>query len=118
MKKRFAVRGWACAVAVASVAGAASLGCGSTDDGTKLSRPDSGTTSTATLSDAFAERCSSCHGPSGEGMGSAPALPGSLDLDAFRAAVRAGRGSRMPSFTADQISDAELASDYEILSKR
>jgi mono/diheme cytochrome c family protein len=66
----------------------------------------------STLSLAFASNCAGCHGATASGQGIYPSLPGKLTLDAFKATVRTGRRA-MPAFSTSQISDADLAADYE-----
>lgn len=103
------------ALAIASLA--AGGGCSSDDDtGAKPSSSSgaSGQTGQASssLSLAFASRCARCHGTTATGQGVYPALPGNLTAATYAATVRAGRND-MPSFDASQISDADLAADYE-----
>lgn len=68
----------------------------------------------ASLSSAYASNCTRCHGPKGEGAGQFPKIPGKQGSEAaFIAYVRAGSpDQRMPSFSASQISDADLKADY------
>jgi mono/diheme cytochrome c family protein len=92
-------------------------GCASADD--PIARPagSSGTSgqTSAGLSLAFASKCARCHGTTATGQGIYPPLPGSLTAAAYAATVRAGR-KEMPSFDTSQISDADLAADYQWLS--
>jgi mono/diheme cytochrome c family protein len=88
------------------------FGCSSSsDDDTGRSPGSSGSTSLG-LSLAFASNCAGCHGTTASGQGIYPSLPGNLTLDAFKATVRAGKRA-MPAFSTSQISDADLAADYE-----
>jgi mono/diheme cytochrome c family protein len=89
--------------------------CSSSTDDTPT-KTDAGGTSGG-LSTAFSTQCSRCHGPTGLGAGRYPRLPGKPDADSFIAFVRAGK-DEMPSFTAAQISDADLRSDFAFLSTR
>ncbi len=105
-------------VTVAAAILTASLvsGCSSSDtpltsSGSSGTSGDGGT-SPSGLSLAFASRCARCHGTTATGQDIYPALPGSLTLADFTATVRAGR-KLMPSFTASQITDADIASDYQ-----
>ncbi|MEM9189892.1 MAG: cytochrome c [Myxococcota bacterium] len=67
------------------------------------------------LSEPFRTTCSSCHGPSGEGLSGYPAIPGALSFEEFRAAVRDGKGDAMPAFASASIDDASLRNDFEVL---
>jgi mono/diheme cytochrome c family protein len=88
-------------------------GCSSSDS-SPTPTTSSGSTGTASsgLSLAFSSKCARCHGTTATGQGIYPALPGNLTAAAFTATVRAGR-KEMPSFDATQISDADLAADYD-----
>jgi mono/diheme cytochrome c family protein len=56
--------------------------------------------------------CAGCHGANAEG-GVGPKLAGtSLSLDRVKNTVRNGRGGEMPAFSADQVSDADIANIY------
>jgi cytochrome c550 len=56
--------------------------------------------------------CPSCHGPNAEG-GVGPKLAGiTIPLDRFTNTVRNGRGGEMPAFSADQISNTDIANIY------
>jgi mono/diheme cytochrome c family protein len=56
--------------------------------------------------------CAGCHGANAEG-GAGPRLAGtSLTLDRVKNTVRNGRGGEMPKFSADQVSDADIANIY------
>ena len=88
--------------------------CSSSDDTGGVKAPDAGSTSSA-LSSAFGAKCARCHGSGGLGMGKYPKLPGKPDADSFVAFVRAGK-DEMPAFTASDISDADLRSDFAYLS--
>ncbi len=56
--------------------------------------------------------CAGCHGANAEG-GVGPRLAGTTrTLDQVRNAVRNGRGGGMPAFSADQVSDADIANIY------
>lgn len=99
------------ATAMTSLAG----GCSSSSEDDPSTAPaSSGSSGQASsgLSLAFASRCARCHGTTATGQGVYPALPGNLTAAAFAATVRSGRND-MPAFDASQISDAELAADYE-----
>ncbi len=89
-------------------------GC-SSDDTTA----DAGTgTSTSA---AFKSNCQRCHGAEGAGAGRYPAIPGSKtdSEDKFVAFVRAGSsGTEMSAYSASQISDADLKSDYAFLKSK
>lgn len=102
------------AVAMAMVS--LTAGCSSSSDDPAMPPPSSsgssGQSSSSSLSLAFASRCARCHGTTATGQDVYPALPGNLTAAAFVATVRAGRND-MPSFDASQISDADLAADYE-----
>lgn len=99
-------------VLVTAITGCAlALGCSSSSDDTGSSSSSSSSSGSG-LSLAFTSNCAPCHGTTGSGQGSYPSLPGNLTLDAFKANVRAGK-KLMPAFSASQISDADLAADYE-----
>jgi mono/diheme cytochrome c family protein len=56
--------------------------------------------------------CAGCHGANAEG-GVGPKLAGtSLPFDTVKNAVRNGRGGEMPKFSADQVSDTDIANIY------
>jgi mono/diheme cytochrome c family protein len=56
--------------------------------------------------------CAGCHGANAEG-GVGPRLAGTnLTLDRLKNTVRNGRGGEMPAFSADQVSDADIANIY------
>lgn len=56
--------------------------------------------------------CAGCHGANAEG-GAGPKLAGtSLSLDRIKNTVRNGRGGEMPKFSADQVSDTDIANIY------
>lgn len=63
--------------------------------------------------------CAECHGEDGEGDGEnqRTALAGNqlLILGQFQQRVRNGRGSDMPAYTADQISDEQIQLIFEWL---
>ncbi|RIK42351.1 MAG: hypothetical protein DCC58_11095 [Chloroflexi bacterium] len=60
----------------------------------------------------FAEKgCAECHGPDGEGDGQNPRTvikDTRMIIQQFQQRVRNGRGSAMPAFTPEQISDEEI----------
>ena len=56
--------------------------------------------------------CAGCHGANAEG-GAGPKLAGtSLPFDRVKNTVRNGRGAEMPKFSADQVSDTDIANIY------
>jgi mono/diheme cytochrome c family protein len=56
--------------------------------------------------------CAGCHGANAEG-GVGPKLAGTaLSQDQVKNAVRNGKGATMPKFSADQVSDADIANIY------
>ena len=56
--------------------------------------------------------CAGCHGANAEG-GVGPKLAGtSLPLATVKNTVRNGRGGEMPKFSADQVSDTDIANIY------
>jgi len=56
--------------------------------------------------------CAGCHGANAEG-GAGPKLAGTtLSLDRLQNTVRNGRGGEMPKFSADQVSDTDIANIY------
>lgn len=90
-------------------------GCSSSsDDPGTTSSSSSGSSGQASsgLSLAFASKCARCHGTGATGQGIYPSLPGNLTAETYAATVRSGR-KEMPSFDASQISDSDLAADYE-----
>lgn len=91
--------------------------CGSSEpdnsDPPVSTKTDAG--NTPTLSAAFKNNCVPCHGANGQGIGTAPKIPGALSVTAFIAAVRSGNPNGMQPFKASQISDDDLKSDYAIL---
>jgi mono/diheme cytochrome c family protein len=90
------------------------LGCSSSSDDSPTPGTSSGDGGSASsgLSLAFASKCARCHGTTATGQGIYPGLPGNLTSAAFAATVRSGRKD-MPSFDTSQISDADLAADYD-----
>jgi len=91
-----------------------SLATGCSDDSTTKPLGASGSSgqTSSGLSLAFASKCARCHGTTATGQGIYPALPGNLTLAAFTATVRSGK-REMPSFDTSQISDADIAADYD-----
>jgi mono/diheme cytochrome c family protein len=67
------------------------------------------------LSKAFEQQCAGCHGARGQGEGGIPALPGELTLGQYMSVARYGKGPRMPPFSAERVTDWQLASDYAFL---
>jgi mono/diheme cytochrome c family protein len=62
--------------------------------------------------------CVACHGANAEG-GAGPRLAGtSLPFDTVKNTVRNGRGGEMPKFSADQVSDADIANIYAWLKSK
>lgn len=61
--------------------------------------------------------CAECHGPDGEGTDVASSsLAGTrMIIQQFETRVRNGRGSAMPAYSADQISDEEIRMLYDWL---
>jgi len=102
------------ALVIAGLALTMTMACSSSDDPSPIKSTDGGSTSAA-LSSAFGAKCARCHGAGGLGAGKYPKLPGKPDADSYVAFVRAGKGE-MPSFTAADISDADLRSDFAYLS--
>lgn len=99
------------ALAIASL----TMGCSSDDAST--AKPSSSSSSgssgsSAGLSLAFTSKCARCHGSTGTGDATYPSLPGTLTLPTFITTVRSGRRA-MPMFGASEISDADLAADYD-----
>lgn len=78
--------------------------------------PAYGVDAQATLSSSYRTSCASCHGGAGEGKGLYPAIPGKLTEATYIEKVRNG-SENMPKFGADFVSDAQLKSDFAILSK-
>lgn len=91
-----------------------SVGCSSSDDSTPSTSSSSSGSSgkTSSVSLAFTSKCARCHGSTGTGDATYPSLPGSLTEATFIATVRSGRNA-MPMFSASEISDADLAADYD-----
>lgn len=77
---------------------------------------DSTPDQTSPLSAAFLNNCSGCHGTAGQG-GEFPSLRNISSEETFKRIVRNG-GARMPAFSADLISDADLAKDFQILASK
>lgn len=62
--------------------------------------------------------CAECHGDEGQGDGSSPRTvltETRMILMQFEARVRNGRGSAMPGYTAEQISDEQITELWEWL---
>lgn len=78
--------------------------------------PPYGVEAQATLSSSYRTSCASCHGGAGEGKGLYPAIPGKLTESTFIEKVRNG-SENMPKFGVDFVSEAQLKSDFAILSK-
>lgn len=95
-------------MAVASLA----AGCSSEEKSAAPSSSGSSGQASSGLSLAFASKCSRCHGTTATGQGIYPALPGRQSASSYAAVVRSGR-KEMPSFDASQISDADLAADFD-----
>ena len=67
---------------------------------------------------AWAKSCASCHGANAEGS-IGPKLAGTpLPFDTVKNTVRNGRGAGMPKFSADQVSDADIANIYAWLKSK
>jgi mono/diheme cytochrome c family protein len=81
---------------------------------TVTARADTGVAPTG-LSKAFTQTCAGCHGASGQGEGGIPALPGELTLGQYMSVARYGKGPRMPPFSAERVTDWQLASDWAFL---
>jgi mono/diheme cytochrome c family protein len=65
-----------------------------------------------------AKGCADCHGPDGEGDGQNPrsvVQDTRMIIQQFTQRVRNGRGSAMPAFTPEQITDAEIIQLHEWL---
>ena len=59
-----------------------------------------------------AKSCAGCHGANAEGN-VGPKLAGtSLPSDTVKNTVRNGKGAAMPKFSADQVSDTDIANIY------
>ena len=67
------------------------------------------------LSSAFQSVCAGCHGASGQGVGTIPAVPGRLSAAEYRQRVREGKGGKMPAFDVSHISDRAIYEDYATL---
>jgi mono/diheme cytochrome c family protein len=65
---------------------------------------------------AYNTNCASCHGASGNGNGSFPAINQEISLSEFKNAVRTGP-SFMPSYSQGAYPDAVLESDYYFFQK-
>lgn len=99
---------------VAALTAYGTAGCSSDDTSS-----DGGTTSSTSA--AFKSNCQRCHGAEGAGAGRYPAIPGSRSdsEEKFIALVRAGiSGTEMNSYSASQITDADLKSDYAFLKSK
>ena len=97
------------ALAVASLL----AGCSSEDTSTPKPSSSSGSSgASGGLSLAFTSKCARCHGSTGTGDATYPSLPGALTPATYAATVRSGRKA-MPMFGASEISDADLAADYD-----
>ena len=98
----------------AMVMASLAMGCSSSTDDSPTPAGSSGSSgqTSSGLSLAFASKCARCHGTTATGQGIYPSLPGNLTAAAFAATVRSGR-KEMPSFDTSQISDADIAADYE-----
>ena len=105
---------------VAAVAAAfillALAGCGGGGGGGPVATVDPAMNAAQAL---FASRgCAACHGVAGEGDGSNPrtTLAGTRFIyTQFAQRVRNGKGSAMPAFGPEQISDAEVRALYDWL---
>ncbi len=101
------------------IAALLAVGCGA--DGPGI---DGSTTASTKASVAYTQKCARCHGPKGvselrvdkdAGLRPMipPALPGRLALPTYIGVVREGRPPEMPAYTAAEIGDADMASDFE-----
>lgn len=111
-------------VLVASSLAAACGGSGDDDDGgvdasDSTSEESSGGPENEAQQIFIDTGCAECHGENGEGDGTTPrtALAGNqlFVLGQFQQRVRNGRGSAMPAYTADQISDEQIQLIFEWL---
>ena len=61
--------------------------------------------------------CAECHGANGEGTNAAPTplADTRMIIQQFQTRVRNGRGSAMPAYTPDQITDEEIRVIYDWL---
>jgi mono/diheme cytochrome c family protein len=92
------------------------VGCGSKSDSTAKTPAAAATTG---LSANYTKLCVSCHGADGSQVstGGTAVLKGTkLTAAQFSAVVRAGKLT-MTKYTTTQITDADIAADYAILSK-
>lgn len=64
----------------------------------------------------FQRNCAACHGGAGEDKEKYPPIPGKLSEADYIAKVRAGVNA-MPAFSADFVTDAQLAADFASLKK-
>jgi mono/diheme cytochrome c family protein len=91
--------------------------CGGSDSGDSSAGSDGDSQGNAAQELFSAKGCAECHGAEGEGTDTAPvALAGTrMIIQQFQTRVRNGRGSAMPAFTPDQISDDEIRTLYDWL---
>ena len=95
-------------LAVTSVAALLAVACGSDPADTPASDQ--------TPAGLFAQKCATCHGPGGTGVGNVASIVGVVDRDgpdAVTAVITDGRAG-MPAFGA-QLDDAEIAAIVEYL---
>lgn len=91
--------------------------CGGSDSGDDAASSDSDTQANAARDLFAAKGCAECHGADGEGTDTAPeSLAGTrMIIQQFQTRVRNGRGSAMPAYTPDQITDDEIRTLYDWL---
>lgn len=107
-------------VVVILLSGGLVAACGGDDDDDDSADNGAGDPAAAAAQALFVEAgCAECHGENGEGDGENPRtnLVGTqMIIGQFRTRVRNGRGSAMPPFSEEQISDEEIEQLHEWLS--
>ncbi len=99
------------------------FGCGADDSNDGSSALG---TAPTRASVAYSQKCAGCHGPKGvseirvdKDAGVRPlippVIPGRLSLQTYMAVVREGRRPEMPAYPVTDMSDADMARDYEWL---
>lgn len=93
------------------------VACGGSGSGDEAAGSASDSQANAARDLFAANGCAECHGTDGQGAAAAPnALAGTrMIIQQFQTRVRNGRGSAMPAYTPDQISDDEIRALYDWL---
>jgi mono/diheme cytochrome c family protein len=111
------LRSWLLLVVAGVALAAAACGGGSDDDDAAANEGGGGSDGGAEAALFAAKGCAECHGAEGEGTDQPNTeLAGTrMIIQQFETRVRNGKGSAMPAFGEDQITDEEIDTLYEWL---